>query len=256
MLLYYDGANLNAIAGKVRPGDMGFDVVHFNLHKTFSTPNGGGGPGSGPVGVGERLIPFLPGRRIETSPDGTLHFAEQKAESVGPVCSFHGNFGVLLRAYAYIRTHGADGLRKNAEGAVLNANYLRVRMREHYPSAQDRICMHEFVAQPSPGLLAKGVRTMDIAKCLIDYGIHPPTVYFPLIVKEALMVEPTETEPKHVLDDFVAVMTEIAERAIEDPDWAHHAPHQSLVSRVDEVRAARQADFHFEGEPPSAADAG
>jgi glycine dehydrogenase subunit 2 len=245
LLLYYDGANLNAIAGKVRPGDMGFDVVHFNLHKTFSTPHGGGGPGAGPVGVSERLAPFLPGPRIVRGADGAFTLDEAPRESIGRVSGFHGNFGILLRAYVYIRAHGAEGLRRNAEVAVLNANYLRVKMKEHFPAAQDRVCMHEFVAQPSPALLEKGIRTLHIAKRLIDFGIHPPTVYFPLIVKEALMVEPTETESLATLDDFVAIMTRIAGEALSRPDFVRDAPHNACVARVDEVRAARQADFHY-----------
>jgi glycine dehydrogenase subunit 2 len=246
ILLYYDGANLNAIAGKVRPGDMGFDVVHLNLHKTFSTPHGGGGPGAGPVGVSEALIPFLPGPRVQTGEDGGLSWAAAGDHSIGRVGGFYGNFGVLVRAYTYIRTHGADGLRLNSETAVLNANYLRVKLRADYPASQDRICMHEFVAQPSAALLENDIRTMNVAKRLIDYGIHPPTVYFPLIVKEAMMIEPTETESQATLDHFVEVMTEIAADARSNPQRVHDAPHDAVVSRVDEVRAARQGNFHYD----------
>ncbi|MDA0321678.1 MAG: aminomethyl-transferring glycine dehydrogenase subunit GcvPB [Verrucomicrobia bacterium] len=246
ILLYYDGANLNAIAGKVRPGDMGFDAVHLNLHKTFSTPHGGGGPGAGPVGVSEALIPFLPGPRVHSNQAGDRSWVTAGEHSIGRVGGFYGNFGVLVRAYTYIRAHGADGLCGNSETAVLNANYLRVNLRADYPAAQDRICMHEFVAQPSRALLENGIRTMNVAKRLIDYGIHPPTVYFPLIVKEAMMIEPTETESKATLDHFADVMTEIAADARSNPQRVRDAPHDAVVTRVDEVRAARRGNFSYD----------
>ena len=243
-LLYYDGANLNAICGVCRPGDMGFDVVHLNVHKTFSTPHGGGGPGAGPVGVSERLVSFLPVPRIVRapveSPEIEFLWSNDFPQSIGRVATFYGNVGVCLKAYAYIRSLGAEGLREMAENAVLAANYLRVKLRENFPTAHDRICMHEFVSTPSPELLEKGVHTLDIAKMLIDRGIHPPTIYFPLIVPEAIMVEPTETEPLRVLDSFVEAMNAIAKAAKADPESAHAAPVTTPVRRLDETLAARQ----------------
>jgi glycine dehydrogenase subunit 2 len=238
-LVYGDGANFNAILGVVRPGDLGFDVLHYNLHKTFSTPHGGGGPGSGAVGVAAALVDYLPGpivRQGET--DGLLHW-HMPPKSIGRVKAFHGNFGVLVRAYTYIRMHGAAGLRAVSENAVLNANYLQARLRGVYPIPHgDRTCMHEFVAQ---GMVkdAPGTRTMDIAKRLIDYGFHPPTVYFPLIVPEALMIEPTETESKETLDAFADALIAIAGEARADPDLLHTAPHRAPVKRLDEVKAAK-----------------
>jgi glycine dehydrogenase subunit 2 len=240
-LLYGDGANLNAIMGIVKPADLGIDVMHFNLHKTFSTPHGGGGPGAGPVGVTAALSVFLPGpiavRKEEAGePTYALHWPDQ---NVGRVRAFYGNFGVLVRAYTYIRSLGAEGVRQVSETAVLNANYLRVKLQDLYPLAVDRTCMHEFVlAGLPPG--AEGVHTMDLAKRLIDLGhAHPPTVYFPLIVPEAIMIEPTETESKETLDQFVADMAQIAEEARTEPDLLHEAPRHTPVRRLDEVQAAR-----------------
>jgi glycine dehydrogenase subunit 2 len=238
-LVYGDGANFNAILGIVKPGALGFDVLHYNLHKTFSTPHGGGGPGSGAVGVCEKLADYLPGpivRRGET--DGLLHW-HMPSQSIGRVKAFYGNFGVLVRAYTYIRMHGAEGLRQVSENAVLNANYLQTRLRGVYPIPHgDRTCMHEFVAQ---GVLkdAPGIRTMDIAKRLIDYEFHPPTIYFPLIVPEALMIEPTETESRQTLDAFADTLIAIAGEARRDPDLLHAAPHAAPVKRLDEVKAAK-----------------
>ena len=243
-LVYGDGANLNALLGIVRPADLGFDVMHFNLHKTFSTPHGGGGPGSGPVGVTEALAEFLPGpivtmddaSRQEDVPIFNLVMPEH---SIGRVKSFWGNFGMLVRAYTYIRVHGPEGLRRIAEHAVLNANYLQARLKGAYPIPHgDRICMHEFVAQ---GIIeGSDVRALDIAKRLIDYDFHPPTNYFPLIVHEALMIEPTETESKQTLDAFVEVMLKIAQEAKENPQLLHDAPHSAPMRRLDEVLAVKQ----------------
>lgn len=248
-LLYYDGANLNAIVGKCRPGDMGFDVVHLNLHKTFSTPHGGGGPGSGPVGVSPRLEPFLPTPRIVRapveSPEIEYMWSSDFPQSIGRVSTFYGNIGVCIRAYAYIRSLGAEGLKAVAENAVLAANYLQARLKETFPVSHDRTCMHEFVAAPSAAMQEKGIHTLDIAKRLIDHGIHPPTVYFPLIVPEAMMIEPTETEPKDVLDDFVEAMQAIAAEALETPDLLHSAPRTTPVGRLDEAMAARKPKLVF-----------
>jgi len=247
-LLYYDGANLNAIMGKCRPGDMGFDVVHLNLHKTFSTPHGGGGPGSGPVGVSERLLPFLPTPRVVKAPVETpeIEFVWSRdfPLSIGRVATFYGNVGVCLKAYAYIRSLGAAGLKEASEDAVLAANYLRVKLREKFPTAYDRVCMHEFVATPGQAL-DKGVHTLDIAKRLIDNGIHPPTIYFPLIVPEAIMIEPTETEPLAVLDHFADVMLKIADEAQSDPELLHHAPVTTSIGRLDETAAARKPKLAY-----------
>lgn len=242
-LLYYDGANLNAILGKARPGDMGFDVMHVNLHKSFATPHGGGGPGSGPVGVAARLEPFLPVPRIVKAPVETpeigLMWSKDFPKSIGRVATFYGNVGVAVKAYAYIRSLGAAGLREAAESAVLAANYLRVRLKEAFPTAYDRICMHEFVCTPGAAL-ERGVHTLDIAKRLIDHGIHPPTVYFPLIVPEAMMIEPTETESVDVLDRFVDTMHAIGREAQENPELLHDAPATTPVGRLDETAAARR----------------
>jgi glycine dehydrogenase subunit 2 len=250
-LLYGDGANLNAIMGIVKPADLGFDVMHFNLHKTFSTPHGGGGPGAGPVGVTAELARFLPGPVAvqTTTKDGATYALHRPEQSVGRMRAFYGNFGVLVRAYTYIRSLGAEGLREVSEAAVLHANYLRVRLQEVYPLAIDRTCMHEFVlAGPPPGV--EDVHTMDIAKRLLDYGhAHPPTVYFPLIVPEAIMIEPTETESKETLDQFIADMTQIAEEARTQPELLHEAPHNTPVRRLDEVRAARQPILRYQAPP-------
>jgi glycine dehydrogenase subunit 2 len=243
-LVYGDGANMNALLGIVRPGDLGFDVLHYNLHKTFSTPHGGGGPGSGPVGVAERLVDFLPGPVVIVADPGDdeepplFGFAMPK-KSIGRVKAFHGHFGMHVRAYTYMRMQGKEGLRAVADHAVLNANYLRARLRGVYPVPFDRICMHEFVAE---GRLegAPDVRALDIAKRLMDYKFHPPTNYFPLIVHEALMIEPTETESKETLDAFAEAMLAIAKEARENPDLLHGAPHTTPFGRLDEVQAARQ----------------
>jgi glycine dehydrogenase subunit 2 len=239
-LVYGDGANLNALAGIARPGDLGIDVMHFNLHKTFSTPHGGGGPGSGPVGVSARLKDFLPGPIVarEREGDAARYALTMPAQSIGRVAPFCGNFGMFVRAYAYIRQHGAAGLRRNSEHAVLNANYLRVRLHDTFTVPFDRINMHEFVCQGAiPGT---GVRALDVSKRLLDHGFHPPTMYFPLIVPEALMIEPTETEAKPMLDAFVAAMQAIAAEARRDPALVKEAPHQTPVRRLDEVKAARE----------------
>lgn len=243
-LLYYDGANANAILGISRPGDMGFDVVHLNLHKTFSTPHGGGGPGSGPVGVKALLEPFLPVPLVCRLPDGTLHLEQDRPLSIGRMKAFHGHFSVMVRALAYIRMLGSEGLRHVAESAVLNANYLRVRLTGAYTLPYDRPCMHEVVFSASRQK-ERGVLALDIAKRLMDYGFHPPTIYFPLIVKEALMIEPTETESKETLDAFVDAMLEIDRETQENPDLVKEAPHETVVARVDEVKAARQAIVRY-----------
>jgi glycine dehydrogenase subunit 2 len=239
-LVYGDGANLNAIAGIVRPGDLGFDVMHFNLHKTFSTPHGGGGPGSGPVGVSARLADFLPGPLIAAEPgaEGPRYVIAVPPKSIGRMAPFYGNFGMLVRAYAYIRRHGAAGLRANSEYAVLNANYLRIKLRDAFVVPFDRVNMHEFVCRGAVD--GTGVRALDVAKRLLDYGFHPPTNYFPLIVPEALMIEPTETESKPTLDAFVAAMREIVEEARTNPKLVKSAPHDTPVGRLDEVKAARE----------------
>ena len=239
-LVYGDGANMNALAGIVRPGDLGFDVMHFNLHKTFSTPHGGGGPGSGPVGVSAKLADYLPGPVIGTVQDSgpVRHVLAMPAKSIGRVSTFFGNFGMFVRAYAYIRQHGAAGLRANSEHAVLNANYLRVGLRDTFTVPYDRINMHEFVCQGA--IEATGVRALDVSKRLLDYGFHPPTNYFPLIVPEALMIEPTETEAKPTLDAFVAAMRAIANEARSDPGLVKSAPHEMPARRLDEVKAARK----------------
>ena len=238
-LLYYDGANLNAIMGLSRPGDMGFDVVHLNLHKTFSTPHGGGGPGSGPVGVKKELAPFLPRPGVIMDEEGMFRLNYDMPDSIGRVRSFYGNFGVLVRAYAYILTMGAGGLKSASENAVLNANYLMFRLKEFMTIACDRICMHEFVATGTPQR-EKGVSTLDIAKRMLDFGVHPPTIYFPLIVKEAMMFEPTESESKQTLDEFVDIMRGIIAEVDENPDHLKTAPHNTPVGRLDDVQAARK----------------
>lgn len=236
--MYMDGANMNAILGQARPGDFGIDVMHFNLHKTFSTPHGGGGPGSGPVACRKHLEPFLPAPRIVTE-NGTHRLEFQRAKTIGRVKSFWGNHGMHLRAYTYIRHHGPDGLKGISENAVVNANYLLARLKGAYLTPYDRTCMHEFVLSGNKQK-KQGVRTLDIAKRLLDYRFHPPTVYFPLIVPECLMIEPTESEAKETLDGFADAMLKIAEECATNPDLVHHAPHTTPVKRVDEVRAAKQ----------------
>jgi glycine dehydrogenase subunit 2 len=244
-LVYGDGANFNALMGICRPGVMGFDVMHYNLHKTFSTPHGGGGPGSGPVGVSERLLPFLPGPIVdvvaeaEDEDDLPTYGWMMPEKTIGRMKAFHGQFGMHARALAYMLVNGGDGLRKVSEMAVLNANYLRVLLRDTYPVPFDRINMHEFVAE-GRFTDAPGVRALDVAKRLMDFGFHPPTNYFPLIVHEALMIEPTETENKETLDAFADAMLQIAREARDDPDLLHDAPHTTPVGRLDEVRAAKE----------------
>lgn len=238
-LLYYDGANANAILGQTRPGDMGFDVVHLNLHKTFSTPHGGGGPGSGPVGVKKELAPFLPKPRIVRNEDGYYELDEDRPQSIGRVKSFYGNFGILVRAWTYIRSLGPDGLRQVSEDAVLNANYLMRKLEPYYDLPYPQHCKHEFVLS-GKRQKKQGVRTLDIAKRLIDYGFHPPTIYFPLNVEEAIMIEPTETESKETLDRFIEAMIAIAHEAETEPDTVISAPHHAPVKRMDEATAARK----------------
>jgi len=237
-LLYYDGANLNAILGVVRPGDMGFDIVHMNLHKTFATPHGGGGPGAGPVAVSSRLAQYLPGPRAARAPAGTFSWSTP-ARSIGRVHAWHGNSMVLARALAYIDVHGGDGLTRVAQRAVLNANWLRRRLAETLPAAYDRVCMHECVLSATNLKSKYGVRGLDVAKALLEEGFHSPTVYFPLIVDEALMFEPTETESLQTLESLAEAIERIAQRAIDDPASLHRAPQSTPVSRVDEARAAR-----------------
>jgi glycine dehydrogenase subunit 2 len=249
--LYYDGANLNAIMGVARPGDMGFDIVHFNLHKTFTQPHGGGGPGSGPIAVSERIAPFLPRpqvvRRDGGNGDGRPFFDldYDRPKSIGRLRGFQGNYGVFVRSYAYIRSLGAEGLHEVSEIAVLNANYLLARLRregvlEYLPAAYDRLCMHEFVLSGAPMKRELGIRTLDLAKRLLDFGVHPPTVYFPLIVDEALLIEPTETETKETLDRFAETVAAILHEAKDDPEIARGAPYSTPVRRLDEAAAARR----------------
>jgi glycine dehydrogenase subunit 2 len=238
-LVYMDGANMNAIQGKARPGDFGIDVMHFNLHKTFSTPHGGGGPGSGPVACRKLLEPYLPVPRVVRNGD-RFAFDVQQAKSIGKVKSFWGNVGMHVRAYAYLRFHGPDGIRRNAEHAVLNANYLLSRLKKTYKVAYPRLCMHEFVLDGTPMMAKTGVRTLDVAKRLLDFQFHPPTIYFPLIVHEALMVEPTESESKETLDAFADALLKIAEEAKSDPEKVKTAPHTMPVRRLDEVKAAKE----------------
>ncbi len=248
-LLYYDGANANAILGITRPGDMGFDVVHLNLHKTFSTPHGGGGPGAGPVGVKKHLEPFLPVPLVSRNDEGRWFLETGRPLSIGRVKAFHGHFAVLVRAWAYIRTHGAEGLRHVAESAVLNANYLRVRLSGAFDLPYKRLCMHEVVFSGSRQK-ARGVSTLDMAKRLLDYGYHPPTIYFPLIVKEALMIEPTETEGKETLDAFADALLQIDQESQDQPDLVRGAPHTTTLNRLDEVKAVRQAVLRWQPDNP------
>ena len=243
-LIYGDGANMNALLGVVKPGDLGIDVLHYNLHKTFSTPHGGGGPGSGPVGVVEKLVDFLPDPVVGIVDEGDdakppLYGLVTPDKSIGRVKAFHGHFGVILRAYTYMRMLGKSGLRAVSDHAVLNANYLLAKLRDAYKVPFDRICMHEFVAE-GHWEDAPDIHALDIAKRLMDYGFHPPTNYFPLIVPEALMIEPTETESKESLDAFIEAMLAIAKEAREDPEILKSAPHKTPFGRLDEVQAARQ----------------
>ncbi len=251
--LYYDGANLNAIMGICRPGDMGFDIVHFNLHKSFTQPHGGGGPGAGPIAVSDRIEPFLPRPQVvrrEGAPGNGAHGPHydldyDRPKSIGRLRGFQGNYGVFVRSYAYIRSLGAPGLREVSEIAVLNANYLLARLRregvaEYLPAAFDRLCMHEFVLSGAPMKRELQIKTLDLAKRLLDHGVHPPTVYFPLIVDEALLIEPTETETKETLDHFAELVAEILREAKEDPEVARGAPYTTPVRRLDEAAAARR----------------
>ncbi|ULT55634.1 aminomethyl-transferring glycine dehydrogenase subunit GcvPB [Neobacillus drentensis] len=242
--LYYDGANLNAVLSKARPGDMGFDVVHLNLHKTFTGPHGGGGPGSGPVGVKADLIPFLP-KPIITKRSDEYILDYDRPQSIGRVKPFYGNFGINVRAYTYIRSMGPDGLKAVTEYAVLNANYMMRRLAEYYDLPFDRHCKHEFVLS---GKRQKklGVRTLDIAKRLLDFGYHPPTIYFPLNVEECIMIEPTETESKETLDFFIEAMIQIAKEAEEHPEIVQEAPHTTVVGRLDETLAARKPVLKYQ----------
>jgi glycine dehydrogenase subunit 2 len=239
-LVYYDGANLNAILGRCRPGDMGFDIVHINTHKTFATPHGGGGPGAGPVGVKEELVPYLPVPIVRRGEDGRFDLDHDRPSSIGRMHGFHGNVGILVRAYAYVSLHGADGLKAVSELAALNANYLASLIDEDFPLAYpESRPMHEFVATAKPMRSATGVRAMDVAKRVIDLGFHPPTVYFPLVVEEAMMVEPTETESKATLEAFAEALHTAAHDARERPELLHEAPVTTPVRRLDEARAAR-----------------
>jgi glycine dehydrogenase subunit 2 len=242
--VYYDGANLNAVMSKARPGDMGFDVVHLNLHKTFTGPHGGGGPGSGPVGVKSDLIPFLP-KPVITKNEEEYVLDYNRPQSIGRVKPYYGNFGINVRAYTYIRSMGPDGLRDVTEHAVLNANYMMRRLEEYYELPFDRHCKHEFVLS---GRRQKklGVRTLDIAKRLLDFGYHPPTIYFPLIVEECIMIEPTETESKETLDSFIDIMIKIAKEAEENPEVVQEAPHTTVVGRLDETTAARKPILRYQ----------
>jgi glycine dehydrogenase subunit 2 len=241
-LMYYDGANMNAIMGKARPGDLGFDVVHLNLHKTFATPHGGGGPGAGPVGVKKELSAFMPTSVVVKRKDGTYCLDYDRPLSIGYISQFYGNFSVLLKAYAYILVMGKDGLIEASENAVLNANYIKARLKGYYDVPFDKNCLHEFVISAEKQA-AKGVRAIDIAKALIDKGIHPPTVYFPLNVKESIMIEPTETESKGTLDRFIDIMIEIAGLAEKDPGSFKDHPFTTPVGRLDEVKAAKDMDL-------------
>lgn len=251
-LMYYDGANLNAVLGRCRPGDLGFDIMHINTHKTFTTPHGGGGPGAGPVGVKDHLAKFLPISRVVKKPDGTFALNYNCPETIGYIAPFYGNFALLLRAFGYILMLGKEGLIETSNHAVLNANYLMHRLKEDYELCYDRTCMHECVFSASRQA-EKGVHAIDIAKYLIDQGIHPPTVYFPLTVKEAIMIEPTETESKETLDQFVGMMKKAARLAEENPESFHGLPKTTPISRPDEVKAAKDLNTNFFFVPSSAA---
>ncbi|HEV7663012.1 MAG TPA: aminomethyl-transferring glycine dehydrogenase subunit GcvPB [Chloroflexota bacterium] len=239
-LVYGDGANLNAILGVVKPAEMGFDCLHINVHKTFSTPHGSGGPGAGPVVVSKALEPFLPAPMVVQRADGSFALDFDRPKSIGRLKGFQGHFGILARGYTYIRMHGGEGLRRLSETAVLNANFLRALLKDDYDLAYDRSCMHEFVLSGRRQKTAYGVRTLDIAKRLLDFGIHPPTIYFPLIVDEAIMIEPTETESRATLEQFAAVMQQIAHECAETPDVVRESPRFQVVGRLDEVTAARK----------------
>jgi glycine dehydrogenase subunit 2 len=248
-LAYMDGANLNAILGRFKPGEAGFDVMHINTHKTFSTPHGGGGPGAGPVGVKAHLVPYLPSPRVVRADDGgyRLEAPGERPESIGRMRSFVASSAVLVRAYAYIRAHGASGLREVSDDAVLAANYLKHRVGEAYEIPFDRPCKHEFVASGAKLKGETGVRTLDVAKRLIDKGFHPPTIYFPLTVEEGMLIEPTETESLETLDAFADALIEIAHEAHDDPQLVKDAPHSAPVRRLDEATAARQPNLRWRG---------
>ena len=242
-ILYGDGANLNALLGHVKPGELGFDVVHSNLHKTFTQPHGGGGPGAGAVMVSERLVPFLPAPVVEKTSESYSFATPPK--TIGKMGTFHGNFGALVRAYSYIRTLGDVGVRQISEDAVINANYIMSQLKGYYDLPHDRTCMHEVVFSAKNLKREHGVDALDVSKRLIDYGVHPPTMYFPLVVEEALMIEPTETESIETLDYFIDVMQTIAKEAAEEPELLHGAPHNTPNTRLDEARAARQPDLRW-----------
>ena len=245
-LMYYDGANLNALMGICKPGETGFDIVHVNLHKTFSTPHGGGGPGAGPVGVKEKLAPFLPVPLVEK--DGDRYYLDYNLpQSIGRIRAFYGNVSVIIKAYAYILALGGTGLARATRGALINANYLLSKLKNTFPAPYGDRCMHEFVLSAT-NLKEQGVRALDVAKALIDRGFHPPTVYFPLTVPEAMMIEPTETETRETLDEFAAAMIEIAEQARNNPDSLHESPTKAGVRRLDEVKAARQPVLRWKEE--------
>ncbi|TMG46427.1 MAG: glycine dehydrogenase subunit 2 [Chloroflexi bacterium] len=246
-MLYYDGANLNAFMGICRPGDMGFDAVHMNLHKTFTTPHGGGGPGAGPVGVKSELVPFLPAPTVERT-NGRLTLDHKRPQSIGRVRSFYGNFGMLVRAYTYILAMGGDGLSQASRDAVLSANYLRKLLDGHLEMPHDGPCMHEFVASAHNLTVQDGVRALDVAKALLDREFYAPTVYFPLVVPEAIMVEPTETESKATLDAFAQAVREIVAQAKTDPQGLHQEPKRTPVGRLDEVAAARRINAYLQGQ--------
>ena len=245
-LVYYDGANLNAIMGHCRPGDMGFDIVHINTHKTFATPHGGGGPGAGPVGVVEELVPYLPAPIVHRAEDGTYAWDHDRPRSIGRLHGFNGNIGVLVRAYAYVFAHGADGLKQVSELAALNANYLASLVADDFPMAHPEVPpMHEFVATAKGLKDETGMRAMDVAKRMIDLGYHPSTVYFPLVVEEAMMVEPTETESKDTLEAYAAALRQVAGEARTNPDLLREAPRTTPVRRLDEARAARHLKLRW-----------
>jgi glycine dehydrogenase subunit 2 len=246
-LLYLDGANLNALMGIARPGDMGFDMVHFNLHKTFSTPHGGGGPGSGPLGVKKHLADFLPVPVVVKNDNKGYSLDNEKPDSIGKVQAFYGNFGVMVKAYAYIRACGPQGVRRISENAIINANYLMESLKEYYYLPYPGPCQHEFVLS-GVKQKEKGVKTLDIAKRLLDYGLHAPTIYFPLIVSEALMIEPTESESKESLDEFIEAMININKEIQENPEVVKSAPRNTPVARLDEVKAAKDLNVRWRGE--------
>jgi glycine dehydrogenase subunit 2 len=249
-MLYMDGANLNALLGITRPGDMGFDVVHFNMHKTFSTPHGGGGPGAGALGVKSNLEPFVPvplvARKMNRKDEEIFYLDYKRPLSIGRVHSFNGNVGNLIRAYSYICYHGAAGLSEISETAITNATYLREKLRQRFDLPYNGNTMHEFVLSGNRQK-AQGVRTADIAKRILDFGIHAPTVYFPLIVPEALMIEPTESESRASLDNFIEIMNQIADEVEKNPDLVRSAPHNTPVLRLDEALAAREPDINYRG---------